>query len=128
VTEERIQEERIQTGDLVADDADAPIARDETEPGTESRERLEPLFDPGREQELRERWHGLQSRFVDDPRETVSEADSLVAELLRDLAQSFDEARSKLEGQWSSGEDVSTEDLRVTLQRYRSFFERLLEA
>jgi hypothetical protein len=112
VTEERIQEERIQTGDLVADDADAPIARDETEPGTESRER----------------WHGLQSRFVDDPRETVSEADSLVAELLRDLAQSFDEARSKLEGQWSSGEDVSTEDLRVTLQRYRSFFERLLEA
>jgi hypothetical protein len=58
----------------------------------------------------------------------VSEADSLVAELLRDLAQSFDEARSKLEGQWSSGEDVSTEDLRVTLQRYRSFFERLLEA
>jgi hypothetical protein len=128
VTEERIQEERIQTGDLVADDADAPIARDETEPGTESRERLEPLFDPGREQELRERWHGLQARFVDDPRETVSEADSLVAELLRDLAQSFDEARSKLAGQWSSGEDVSTEDLRVTLQRYRSFFERLLEA
>jgi hypothetical protein len=128
VTDERIQEERIQTGDLVANDADAPIARDETKAGAESRERLEPLFDPGRERELRQRWHGLQSRFVDDPRETVSEADSLVAELLRDLAQSFDEARSKLEGQWSSGEDVSTEDLRVTLQRYRSFFERLLEA
>jgi hypothetical protein len=123
-----MNEERIQTGDLVTDDADAPIARDETGAGTERQERLEPLFDSGREQELRERWHGLQSRFVDDPRETVSEADSLVAELLRDLAQSFDGARSKLEGQWSSGEDVSTEDLRVTLQRYRSFFERLLEA
>lgn len=115
-------EERIQTGDLITDDADAPMARDA------NGERLEPLFDPAREQQLRERWRALQARFVDEPRDTVSEADSLVAELLRDLAQSFDEARSKLEGQWSSGEDVSTEDLRVTLQRYRSFFERLLEA
>jgi hypothetical protein len=123
-----VREERIQTGDLVTDDADAPIARDEPTPGGEGRDRLEPLFDPGREQELRERWHELQSRFVDEPRDTVSDADSLVAELLRDLAQSFDTARSKLEQQWSSGEDVSTEELRLTLQRYRSFFERLLEA
>jgi len=121
-------EERIQTGDLVTDDADAPIARDEPVGGGEGRERLEPLFDSSREQELRERWRGLQARFVDEPRDTVSEADSLVAELLRDLAASFDSSRSKLEEQWSSGADVSTEDLRVTLQRYRSFFERLLEA
>ena len=115
-------EERIQTGDLVADDADAPIARDE------GGQRLEPLFDPTREQELRDRWHTLQAQFVDEPRDTVSAADSLVAELLRDLAQSFDGARAKLEEQWSSGGDVSTEELRLTLQRYRSFFERLLEA
>jgi hypothetical protein len=121
-------EERIQTGDLVTDDADAPMTRDENVNDKERGERLEPLFDTDREHELRERWHGLQARFVDEPRETVSEADSLVAELLRDLAQSFDGARSKLEEQWSSGEDVSTEDLRLTLQRYRSFFERLLEA
>jgi hypothetical protein len=117
-----VTEERIQTGDLVTDDADAPIARDG------GGERLEPLFDPAREQELRDRWRSLQAQFVDEPRNTVSEADSLVAELLRDLAQSFDGARSKLEDQWSSGEDVSTEDLRLTLQRYRSFFERLLDA
>ena len=83
-------EERIQTGDLVTDDADAPIARDEPVGGGEGRERLEPLFDSSREQELRERWRGLQARFVDEPRDTVSEADSLVAELLRDLATSFD--------------------------------------
>jgi hypothetical protein len=115
--------ERIQTGDLVSDevDSDEPLARD-------GDTRLEPLFDNAREEELRSRWHTLQARFVDEPRETVSEADSLVAELLRDLAQSFDEARSGLESQWSSGEDVSTEELRVTLKRYRSFFERLLEA
>lgn len=121
-------EERIQTADLVADDADAPIARDEPAGHVEGKERLEPLFDSGREQELRDRWHEMQARFVDEPRDTVSEADSLVAELLRDLAQSFDQARSNLEQQWSSGGDVSTEDLRVTLQRYRSFFERVLEA
>lgn len=121
-------EERIQTGDLVADDADAPIARDEPAQRAGDTERLEPLFDSDREQELRDRWRGLQSRFVDEPRDTVSAADSLVAELLRDLAQSFDTARATLEEQWSSGEDVSTEELRVTLQRYRSFFERLLEA
>jgi hypothetical protein len=119
---------RIQRGYLVTAAADAPMTRDETVDDTERGERLEPLFDTDREHELRERWHGLQARFVDEPRETVSEADSLVAELLRDLAQSFDGARSKLEEQWSSGEDVSTEDLRLTLQRYRSFFERLLEA
>lgn len=122
-------DERIQTGDLVGvDDADAPIARDEPEYDDERPERLEPLFDPAREQELRDRWHALQAEFVDEPRDTVSAADSLVAELLRDLAQSFDGARSKLEEQWSSGGDVSTEDLRLSLQRYRSFFERLLEA
>ena len=120
-------DERLQTGDLVRDDADEPIARDEDETVQTDDTRLEPLFDEGRTQELRDRWHTLQARFVDDPRDTVSEADSMVAELLRDLAQGFDQARSGLEEQWTRGEDVSTEELRVTLQRYRSFFERLLE-
>jgi hypothetical protein len=119
-------EERLQTGDLVRDDdADAALARDEAP--DRSSERLEPLFDTGRANELRDRWQALQARFVDDPREAVSDADALVAELLRDLAKTFDDARSGLEGQWSRGDDVSTEELRVTLQRYRSFFERLLE-
>jgi hypothetical protein len=122
-----VTEQRIQTGDLVGDDADAPMTRDDPRLDQQD-QRLEPLFDADRERELRERWHGLQARFVDEPRETVSDADSLVAELLRDLAQSFDRARSGLEEQWSSGGDVSTEELRLTLQRYRSFFERLLEA
>jgi hypothetical protein len=121
-------EERLQTGDLVREDADEPIARDEDQRHAAADDRLEPLFDPAREDDLRQRWHSLQARFVDEPRETVSDADSLVAELLRDLASSFDQARAKLEGQWSSGEDVSTEDLRLALQRYRSFFERLLSA
>jgi hypothetical protein len=118
-----VTDERLQTSDLVADDADRPLGRDDA---ADAGGRLEPLFDHDREQELRERWHRLQAHFVDEPRETVHDADALVAELLRDLARGFDDARSKLEGQWSSGEDASTEDLRLALQRYRSFFERLL--
>ena len=113
-----MSDERLQTADLVAGDADAALTRDDS---------LEPLFADGRATELRERWRALQAQFVDDPRETVADADSLVAELLQELARSFNEARSSLEEQWSRGDDVSTEDLRITLQRYRSFFERLLE-
>jgi hypothetical protein len=115
--------ERMQTDDLVRD-ADQPLARDETSHAAD--ESLEPLFPSARSSELRGRWQELQARFVDDPRETVEEADALVAELLQELARGFSEARSGLERQWSEGEDVSTEDLRVTLRRYRSFFERLL--
>jgi hypothetical protein len=118
--------ERLQTDDLVRDDADAPLSRDDAERGTD--EPLEPLFETQRSNELRDRWHALQARFVDDPRDTVQEADALVAELLQDLAQGFAGARSQLEDQWSKSGDVSTEDLRLTLQRYRSFFERVLNA
>jgi len=119
--------DRLQTDDLVRDDADDAVARDSDVHDARVTQ-LEPLFDAEHANELRDRWHALQARFVDDPRETVQEADALVADLLQELARGFSEARSTLEGQWSRGDDVSTEDLRVTLQRYRSFFERLLAA
>jgi hypothetical protein len=119
--------ERMQTGDLIRADADEPIGRD-TGGGDGSQQALDPLFDGNRADELHDRWERLQSRFVDDPRETVQEADALVAELLQELAQGFNDARTRLEDQWSRGDDVSTEELRLTLQRYRSFFERLLHA
>jgi len=45
---------------------------------------------------------------------------------MKRLANSFAKARSELEGQWGRGDKVSTEDLRVALQHYRAFFERLL--
>ena len=85
-----------------------------------------PLFSHDATDDYRSRWNDVQSRFVDDPRHAVQEADALVADLMKDLAQSFARERSGLEGQWSRGDDVSTEDLRVALQRYRSFFGRLL--
>ena len=77
-------------------------------------------------QTLRSRWDSIQTGFVDEPRRAVEQADTLVAEVMQHLAQLFADERNKLESQWSRGDDVSTEDLRVALQRYRSFFDRLL--
>jgi len=77
-------------------------------------------------QTLRSRWDAVQTGFVDEPRHAVELADSLVAEMMQRLAQIFADERGKLESQWSRGDNVSTEDLRVALQRYRSFFDRLL--
>jgi hypothetical protein len=73
-------------------------------------------------------WTEIQTHFVDAPQEAVQNADTLVAELMRHLAETFARERSALEQQWTRGEDVSTEELRVALTRYRSFFARLLEA
>jgi hypothetical protein len=77
---------------------------------------------------FRARWGDVQTHFVDAPQEAVQDADSLVAELMKHLAESFARERDSLEQQWTRGEDVSTEDLRIALTRYRSFFDRLLEA
>jgi predicted phage tail protein len=75
---------------------------------------------------LHTRWDAVQSTFVDEPRKAVEEADKLVANAIERLAQGFSDERSKLEKQWSQGDEVSTEDLRIALQRYRAFFSRLL--
>jgi hypothetical protein len=85
-----------------------------------------PLFPDQELPELRSKWDTIQAGFVDQPRKAVEEADSLVASTMKRLAEVFAEERSKLEGQWDRGDDVSTEDLRLALQRYRSFFHRLL--
>lgn len=92
-------------------------------PATSARE---PLFDQGAADELRGRWTEIQTGFVDEPRKSVVDADSLVADVMQRLADSFARERDGLERQWSEGDDASTEDLRVALRRYRSFFDRLL--
>jgi hypothetical protein len=76
----------------------------------------------------RQSWEEIQRDFVDRPRESVEQADALVADLMQRLAAGFSNERSRLESQWEGGDDVSTEDLRVALTRYRSFFQRLLSA
>jgi hypothetical protein len=85
-----------------------------------------PLF-PGNELDgLRTRWKEVQTGFVDEPRKAVEQADGLVASAMKRLAEVFAEERAGLEKQWDRGDNVSTEDLRVALQRYRTFFDRLL--
>jgi hypothetical protein len=86
------------------------------------------LLDPQDAEEMRRRWSDTQARFVDDPREAVQTADGLVAELMQTLARSFSAHKNELEAHWRSGGDPDTEELRQALQRYRSFFDRLLSA
>jgi hypothetical protein len=85
-----------------------------------------PLFPSNEMDELRNRWSSVQTAFVDEPRSAVEQADSLVASAMKRLAEVFAEERSRLEQQWDRGDNVSTEDLRIALQRYRTFFHRLL--
>ena len=85
-----------------------------------------PLFDQSEAEEFRTRWMRIQTEFVDEPRRSVQEADELVAVTMKRLAETFAQERDNLERDWDSGDNTSTEDLRIALQRYRSFFDRLL--
>ncbi len=87
-----------------------------------------PLLEDHEMQNILVRWKDIQAEFVDEPRKAVQDADALVAELMQRLAQMFASEREQLESRWAGGDDVSTEDLRHGLRRYRSFFERLLAA
>lgn len=93
---------------------------------TAGEEQMASLFNPDEASNLRRRWDEIQVGFVDEPRRCVEAADNLVASTMKRMAEMFAEERSKLESQWDKGDNVSTEDLRVALRRYRSFFNRLL--
>jgi hypothetical protein len=133
---------RLSTADLAAT-SDRPVERDvtrEVQQGhanvvadaarptadTNADQRATPLFAKDESEDFRRRWTDIQAAFVDEPRQSVENADSLVASAIKRLAEMFARERSSLEQQWAQGGDVSTEDLRVALQRYRSFFDRLL--
>jgi hypothetical protein len=85
-----------------------------------------PLFPDDQLRDLQSKWNNIQTGFVDEPRTAVQDADALVASTMQQLAEAFSRERTKLEQQWGRGDSVSTEDLRVAFQRYRSFFRRML--
>ena len=85
-----------------------------------------PLFDEGAADQFRAEWLEIQSRFVDNPNLSVRDADELVNQLIRNITTALEDKRLALERQWKQGDRQATEDLRVALQRYRSFFQRLL--
>lgn len=84
------------------------------------------LFPEEETRDLRKHWEQVQTGFVDDPRASVEKADQLVASTMKRLAEVFADERSRLEKEWAKGDNVSTEDLRQALKKYRSFFDRLL--
>jgi hypothetical protein len=85
-----------------------------------------PLFAENELRDFRARWDQVQTSFVDEPRQAVEQADTLVATVVKHIAEQFAEERSKLEKQWDRGDNVSTEELRQGFRRYRAFFDRLL--
>jgi hypothetical protein len=110
--------------------ADANAADDADTRATESRtgdaDEMPQLLTTQDEEDFRKRWEKIQTTFVDDPRNAVQAADSLVANLMQTLATTFDEHKKQLEDQWSQGGRADTEALRTALRHYRSFFNRLL--
>ena len=128
--DEATSNEEIQPGDKgTTPQPSAPESMsDRSEHPTGDEGLREPVLPADRTAGYRGRWDDIQSRFVDDPRSSVEQADTLVLEVVQDLQTTFGSERSSLEAQWQSGEDVQTEDLRVAPRRYRSFFDRLLSA
>lgn len=126
-----LERQSLSTADIAGHHEDpkntAALVRESDRQGKSSREdSAEPLFPPQETQELRDHWGSIQAGFVDEPRKAVEDADSLVATAMKRLAEIFASERDRLESQWDRGDDVSTEDLRIALRRYRSFFDRLL--
>jgi hypothetical protein len=106
--------------------ATTPVATEATRPVETDATRQMDLFPDEELRGYRTRWEAIQTGFVDQPRAAVEQADALVSQVVTRLTDVFTRERSALEGQWAKGDDVSTEDLRVALTRYRSFFHRLL--
>lgn len=117
----------LSTADL-ADVSPATDATDASGNGASGTDAGNGLLPADAAEQFRSEWADIQSRFVDEPRGSVQQADRLVADVMQRLAASFSEERNHLEEQWDRGDDVSTESLRVALTRYRSFFQRLLAA
>ena len=133
-------EDEFREGELVAREAEEEFhERELTDMGQEEeiRERkpaapaamdkeLVPLLERGEAEEFRSRWLDIQTEFVDDPRHSVENADELVARVINSITENFASERTSLEDQWNRGKEASTEDLRIAMMRYRSFFNRLL--
>lgn len=115
VTEPRVLEREVERTGRDAGPADAAESSRDTA-----------LLAPDIVENLKARWTDVQAGFVDEPRRAVQQADGLVTDAIQGLAQSFGNERARLEAQWDRGDDVSTEELRLALQRYRAFFSRLL--
>ncbi len=129
------EEQNLTTADIAERNERGPRLVDEEKAGNKAParnagelrdERQIALFPDKEVRDMRSRWDKIQTGFVDEPRQAVKQADELVASAMKRIAEQFSQERSELEKQWDRGDNVSTEDLRLALQRYRAFFDRLL--
>lgn len=139
-----LREETLTTADIVNPPGREMAARADADPGLDApnsqpaapngqpvatnghQAQHNALFPQDELQNFRSRWDQVQTSFVDEPRASVEQADSLVANIVKRIAEQFASEREQLEGQWDRGENINTEDLRQALKRYRAFFDRLL--
>jgi FtsZ-interacting cell division protein ZipA len=106
---------------------------------------LKPLSAESRARYAR-RWQSTQTRFVDDPRGAVAEADTLVQEVMKERGYPTDDFDRRVAdisvdhpelvekyrtahgiAQASERNEASTEDLRHSVRHYRALFAVLLE-
>ncbi len=136
VLDRELEEKKLATADLAATaeittgspNAPRDAKRDQNQypDVTTEDKQLAALFLPDAAKEFHSRWDAVQRSFVDDPRQAVRQADELVTQVMKSLAEAFSNERTKLEGQVDQTDKASTENFRMALRRYRSFFERLL--
>jgi hypothetical protein len=134
VNDEELNEQRITTDDMAKtqptevrrEEIRQEQTRHEDQRQLTERNEQSSLLPENVGSEFRSSWDRIQVSFVDEPRKAVEQADSLVAQVMQHVARTFSDERKNLESQWSRGDNVSTEDLRIALQRYRTFFSRLL--
>ena len=119
-------DDALDTERVIERDVQRDVQRDMPARQVSTNEEHAALFEQSVLSEFNTRWTDIQTGFVDEPRRSVQQADALVQDIIKRIGDSFGNERSQLEQQWDRGDEVSTEDLRVALQRYRSFFSRLL--
>jgi len=121
--EEEVENERRVEAEERMPKNRAPV---DTRPAETREEELAPLFEGDEAKKFRSRWLAIQSKFVDDPSDSVKQADDLVSDVIKSVTMNFSNRRIALEKQWNGEAQASTEDLRMAIKRYRSFFDRLL--
>jgi hypothetical protein len=131
---------------LVEEGGDRKRAEAELSEMAKRRDALE-LTDlvPAAQRAYAEEWREVQERFIDDPRQTVADADTLVQQVMRDRGYPVDAFDERIEmvtvdhpdlaenyrtahaiQERSEQGDASTDDLRDAFQLYRSLFAELL--
>ena len=103
---------------------------------------IKPLDESARQRYI-ERWKATQAKFVDQPASALTDADELVAEVMRERGypvEDFDQQAADVSVDHPhvvesyrkahaihSERDASTEDLRQAMVHYRALFAELLE-